>query len=620
LPLALAFMIVISLFLAFLLSFVDASLRISTELEGLREEQYAVDGAVDLAIKQFELTGECPETVTLNDVEVELEECSPSGGGGSDNNPTNTPEHAILTLSTGSETGIDVSNNNKTYSVLGDVFSNNSIFVSNLGELHVTGTVTAHECPSDSANRIIATGTKVCNSTEVKPDPGVGNSLYDPMVASPPAAATVPACSGDPVGFSPGTYSSAAALSARTMTSPSCNRTLHFTPGAYYFNFTDTGSVNCSGTNLPRQWCINNGNSNFRIIGGTPTGDGLTCDPAEPGVQFIFGGDSRLKHVAGHASICAEPYSDRQQIAIYGLKPSELKPNPGSPGGAFSPTSGALVIGDGSTANATLTPSQTAAIDLTGYDDFAVPAGGVDKALLRIAHSENPINRVSWIRATVTPPLPGLPASFSNNATGCMVAQGAITPCTVTSLLTVSTALHSDWVDVTNVLADSAKFPPAVKLEIRRTSGGSDSLNAVLDGIWLEVTPAGAFRGQSGCIVDQPYSGPTSARCPLIWTDGSNTELQVFGTVYAPFSALQLKCPNRCSELFRRGIVARALRIEQPGSSSEETAIEIPQDPGGSSATRVLFIAKVNGATRLRSLVEFEMGEPPQVLNWSVVR
>jgi hypothetical protein len=622
LALALVFMIFIALFLATLLSFVDANLRISTQLEGLRKDQYAVDGAVDAAIRQYELTGECPETVTFNGVPVDLECPSAGLNGDEGNNANNTPEQAILTLSThASETGININNNNKSYSVLGDVFSNNSISVSSSGNLSVTGDVTAHSCPSNSQNRITATGSKVCDSTEVKPDPGEGNALYDPMVATPPAAAAVPACSasGQPVNFSPGTYSSASDLSSRMST---CDRTFEFAPGAYYFNFTDTVDINCGGINQPRQWCINNGNSNFRIIGGTPTSDGLACDPAEPGVQFIFGRDSRLNHIAGQASICAEPSADRQRIAIFGVKPSELKPDAAtsSSSPAFSTTAGALIIGDGSTASASLpNANQTAAIDLIGYDDFAVPAGNVDRALLRVSHSESNTSRVNWIRVTVTPPLPGLPASFSNNPTGCLLLQGAIPPCTVVSTLTPSTTLHSDWVDVTSLLNNSTRFPPAVKYEIRKTSSSS-ALTAVLDGIWVEVTPAGSFSGQTGCLIEQPYAGPTSTHCPLVRTDGSNTEFRVDGTVYAPRAPLQLKCPNNCSELFARGIVARALRIEQPSSSSEETAIEIPQDGEGAGVTPVIFIAEVDGVTRLRALVEFQEGEPPEVLNWSVVR
>jgi hypothetical protein len=92
-----------------------------------------------------------------------------------------------------------------------------------------------------------------------------------------------------------------------------------FDPGTYYFDFTTTGTHVWS----PQK----------TVVGGTPTGTKSNTAPAVPGacvnpittsaavgVQFVFGGDSRVDLGASNWEICASYHAASIPTAIYGLK------------------------------------------------------------------------------------------------------------------------------------------------------------------------------------------------------------------------------------------------------------------------------------------------------------
>ena len=219
------------------------------------------------------------------------------------NNPNNDPQYAVLMLAT-SGTGIFESSNN-TISVGGDVFVNSSIDLKNSVTWNVTGTVKTNACLESAGPGSIFTtppGGLNCAIGTTKTDPGIVTSTYDPLVT----AITTPAakqCIGNATTFYPGNYSTQASLSAASGCSP--NGMAIFTPGNYYFNY-------------PGAW----NDPYSRIIGGVPTGaaPGTDCDATQPGVQWVFGGNSSIVASKKEVYLCAPALTaGRQQISLYGL-------------------------------------------------------------------------------------------------------------------------------------------------------------------------------------------------------------------------------------------------------------------------------------------------------------
>jgi len=92
-----------------------------------------------------------------------------------------------------------------------------------------------------------------------------------------PPLRSVPACdaSEDIVKFEPGWYNDAVALTALTTNcrgSDGKGADFWFRPGLYYFDFRNPTNVNapCSDNPRPHQWCIGEGKSNPRVLGGSP--------------------------------------------------------------------------------------------------------------------------------------------------------------------------------------------------------------------------------------------------------------------------------------------------------------------------------------------------------------
>ena len=277
-----------------------------------------------------------------------------SGGGGGANS---SPGSAILTLGTGTggERGIYIhTSNTASVKVRGGIFSNSTIFLEgNKSNLQNTNTTNSYvyamgACSSSGTSVIISTPAATCNYS-TNPisaqdrrgmDPGTitGHGLSFDAPAAPSANGTVaPAtCSAKTVfEFQPGLYTNVAALNALTNGAGACSGSVwHFNPGVYYFNFTDA---------IAHQWIVSSGflvggtanvsspltvNKIANLASGTPycvipTVGGTTMNA---GVEFVFGGDSRMYVTKGLASanpnvqICASNSASGPPIAVYGLK------------------------------------------------------------------------------------------------------------------------------------------------------------------------------------------------------------------------------------------------------------------------------------------------------------
>jgi hypothetical protein len=137
--------------------------------------------------------------------------------------------------------------------------------------------------------------------------------------------------------FQPGLYTNAAALNALTNGAGGCSGSVwHFNPGTYFFNFTDAaiahqwivssgylvgGKANVAGAlTVPKVQALESAKTPFCAV---PTVGATTPNT---GVEFVFGGDSRLFVTKGLASanpnvqVCASNSASGPPIAIYGLK------------------------------------------------------------------------------------------------------------------------------------------------------------------------------------------------------------------------------------------------------------------------------------------------------------
>ena len=658
LVLALVFLSLFGLFISVLLSFADTGIRTTMSMRGHDARLYAADGAVDAAMLYVAdepargREGEpCPDFTmnSTNDTTVVVE-CEPqtdSGAvlvGGGDNQK-NKPEYAILTLPQAGDPpqGIYVKNlSDFPLGIVGDVHSNTNILIDG-GAVEVEGRVTANgNCNGD----LTATEGVTC-PTPAAPvtDPGVGDPGYAPKLTARPTpdigkaqldtlrATCVP---GTPVLMPTGTYTHAGALS-NLMT---CNTTFVFT-GVYYFRFTDNTARTCGSTSGTNLWCVEN--TNAKIIGGTPDLASGECLAAGPGAQFIFGGDSRVSFQAGKVRICADPETTRQRIAIYAKSAPPLPPT------VFSPETHPLLAGtaastttkvkgkdepdfkdadfakkiDGDSATASLVSEQTAALTLSSFTP-QVPTGAKDISLrLLVNHREGPAASLNANETVVTLTKGSKRVSYVAEAgPGCKFC------------INTDTLRKTDTITVESTDFDEPDEINGASVEIRYTAAKIGAKGVNLDvkigGAELEVTYTRAtipgaepFPSQSGCVIKPGLTAPDS--CALITTDGSNTDVRINGTIYAPNSAVDIKSVNKGSQIISRGLVSRILRVHVPASTVlDEPPIQIPPDSGGGFANRdVVFTAKIGGQPTLRARAEYDDAQDPPALtvrSWAVLQ
>lgn len=263
----------------------------------------------------------------------------PGTGDASGNVPisdANRPGSALLTLAGPTEPGIALSSNG-TLTVKGQVRDNSGIAAGGSGSgVTLVGSSTLEAkglCP-----RVVFTPSTAASCPHLPSAPADIASFADPGYAPPPTAPadldrrSVPACAGL-VTLDPGYYDDASALSNLTTGCRSRGRSpvIWFKPGQYYFDFR--GSQTRSGTDV---WTISD--PDVVIVAGKPQGwttsplttprvPGACVSPmvstaAGQGVQFAFGGESRIRMASGAMEICGQYSSGRPPIAIYGLTSS----------------------------------------------------------------------------------------------------------------------------------------------------------------------------------------------------------------------------------------------------------------------------------------------------------
>ncbi|WP_026163445.1 hypothetical protein [Kribbella catacumbae] len=472
----------------------------------------------------------------------------------------NRPENAILALSTiPGEAGISVSQPaDATFRVHGKVFSNSSIDLT-------AGSLSASE--SLSARGICSVGVlaPLCGLA-VAPQSA---PAYQPAVGTVPAHRSLPACTtpNSVVSFIPGYYDDAEGLSTMMSgTSPCRHSTWWFKPGVYYFDFHNTSNPLLSGDNT---WTVNSGT----LVAGTPAGGSCVSPMAgtAPGVQFIFGGSSRLAVEGGQAEICGTYSASKPPVAVHGLTIGSetstgevLRPTAVSLLSKFglSATPSRLSTVDGVAATwKSTTANDTAGLTLNGYNQAGtIPVGSVlESAELQITHRHSDPLTTDKLDLSLDVG-PGAPLAVTATGRPGGSEYGVTTiPLDASRTGSLARALYG-----------GAFTGATISLTAGLTATGDTE---DIDAIRLELRyREPAFRAGSGCVVEGPY--PTSG-CALI-----SGNVHVDGTVSAPEAALDLSIAGGSRPLVKAGVVIRALRVSITGSLSG-VAIDLPDvSPG----------------------------------------
>ncbi|HEY3465888.1 MAG TPA: hypothetical protein VGL47_12205 [Amycolatopsis sp.] len=597
LPLVLVLVTVIAVVLGAVLSFADTSVRTTVNLRDQAASAYTADGALQAAINQIRNSGftgapgqHCfggSDTLTLPafggadsaavsctaDPAKVLIQCQSLS-------VCNRPGNAILTLGTGGEDGLNIQQpTGSSFRVHGVVYSNSNINVVN-GSLD---TNTAVYAKGACAGTIRSTPAASCGygGSSAGADPG-----YAPALTSVPPRQSLPPCTkaGSLVTFTPGYYDDAAGLSAMMSSSSKCkDSTWWFKPGTYYFDFHNNAAVRPpSLPNGEDVWTIDNG----YLVGGTPVDESgrIVATPSVPakipgacdnpiedanavGVQFVFGGDSRLAVKAGQAEICGTYSGSKPPVALYGLTSgadapvtATLAPTGVTPG-AFTdatPAKVSTVDGNAATWVNTAGGAQSATLATTGYTPTAaIPAGSIlTAARVRVVHGNDNGSTQDNLSVQLGSTTAGVP-SYGDNAT------------------------HTDFVDVTNALAQQVYDGAFTGAQLSYIAAVRHKGTERLDALQLELTyTPPALRAGSGCT-QLPYT--TSAACALVTSvNNSGNRFYVQGTTYAPKAALDMTLNNATEPIFRFGVIARSLWVKLTGSVTfSGPIIEVPDDSPG---------------------------------------
>lgn len=600
LPMVLVLVTVIAVVLGALLSFADTSVRTTVNLRDQAASAYTADGALQaginairtstftgaagehcfgasdtLSLPGFSGAGSAAVSCTADPAKVQIQCPSLS--------TCNRPGNAILTLGTGGEDGLNIQQpTGSSFKVHGIVYSNSNIRVVN-GSLDTNTAVYARGA---CAGTIRSTPTPSCGfgGSSLGADPG-----YAPALTSVPPHQALPACTraGSLITFQPGFYDDAAGLSAMMSSSSKCkDSTWWFTPGTYYFDFRNSAAVRPSS--LPGGddvWTVDNG----FLVGGTPTDDSgrIIAKPPVPakipaacdnpiddakavGVQFVFGGDSRLAVKAGQAEICGSYSAQRPPLALYGLTSGAESPVtatlvPTTATGDFTGTAASLSTVDSKGA-AWAAPDKTggtAALTATGFSPAVAPPPGtiLGSAKVRVVHSND--------------------HGASKDARTAQFTPAGSSPITLSLSTPNDGSAATDVTDVTSQLAQSVYDGTFAGGQLGYTVNVKHDGTELVDALQLELTyTPPALRAENGCT-QLLYT--SSAACALVTAvNNSGNRFYVQGTTYAPKAVLDVTLNNATEPIFRFGVVARSLWVKETGSVTFNGAvIEVPDDSPG---------------------------------------
>jgi hypothetical protein len=392
-----------------------------------------------------------------------------------------------------------------------------------------------------------------------------------------------------------------------------------------------------------------------------PTVPGACRHDGDPfwsdGVQFVFGGDSRVYLQSGQVELCNAPSTQHQEIVLYQVKKATAPTNgtqagwraatatPSEPTGAPCPTSlptaGSApfcVPSDALSLNATGATARYAGV---------IPAATPEVQAINLAGgwSGTPLPagaQVTGVSALVRHREAGsggaIALALSGSAGGgCAITAQTVTPVTGASLgdqtFTLPACVNNNWAALS--LDYTASYSCTTGCALPATPR-----QAILDGIELTISytiPAstGALSPARGCVTQVPYynpsdhspgydndgAGPNPTSCALFKVaadapggDGHFPRVVTFwGTVYAPSAAMDVPVDVLTVPVFGRGVVARMLMLGYKVATDAQVPVTTAPLTGGQPQNRtVTLTGQANGKpTKVVATVEFcDLGCP----------
>jgi len=466
------------------------------------------------------------------------------------------------------------------------------------GKVDITSTITAADPAASIAvaggpvvargtcplAQIITTGSKSCpDSLGSTTDPGYAQPATPVPLVRVVVPATCPA--GAVVQFNPGYYDDAAALTALT-SDPTCGKPFLFNPGVYFFDFRNKEMANVeAGGDFPRGdnvWTIDNpaisvvgGTKKGWVAGGVPPVPGSCISPLDSsdpnqGVQFVFGGSSRMNVVNGKVELCGRQTTTSPSLVVQGSTTPAVPSASATSVPTFDATLGVspdvpfTTVGTVSTAAVDRQPGRDTLmrIPYVANPVTAIPAGSVlVGAKLTVVHREY---------ATLNPGTQGGTDGDKVSVTAypnAGRAGTALVPPTVQ--VTPSATVATEIIDLTGSLKKEVwtyglstlrldYFVTAVKynLSFQKLAAEQNPMQLVLT--W---TPPG-MRGEKTPINALPncVGNVCATSLPLITTQAA-AALYLHGTTYAPLATLKINAAGVTAPVFESGIVSRSLTI-----------------------------------------------------------
>lgn len=655
LMLVILFVTVFAVVIGAILDFASTGFRTTTAIASVRDEQHGADGAMDGAINAIRGSSkglgnnDCvspADDFIYDDPVVGTITVKCDGIGGSTGTTTsNIPEYAILTLGTDASEGFIKSGNNELV-VDGGIYSNSKVNVTK-DRITVFGDAYARlGCPPESGGqptKLFATGERDCHVAAVHPDPNYAPAVTDTSGMAVDPLATC-ASNNSVVKFSPGLYTRLPSFHVPTNCKGS---TWWFSPGSgslgvYYFDFPDAESlwdthvdqVQIVGGTLKSPWSDTTLGSAITMPGACDPGTELTPNP---GVQFIFGGQSRLSQQVHDEGIelCTWGPATGQRIVFFGLRPSdgtrssftnEVKQAATASATNFANPDNALALGGGSAvASLAGDGAKTASLTLSDFAD--IPDGSrIDAATIEITHQEGGTNPLDADLTWVWKPKTGTDVTCSTTAN--VVSHTDV--CDILPTLDASNFPHSDFnglksstldVDASSLITvpgeDCLKPNGNPKPNCTPTPPIAETATVSVDAIVLKVTyTSPGFEAHRCATTTTPPS------CSILETK-TNPTAYFQGTFYAPTAKVSVNIHNNGETVFARGIIARMIDGDASASSKQTSA---PFQLPGTSGTRVvLFTAYIDGKPRLRAKVTYDdtgalPGRSVTINDWAVIR
>jgi hypothetical protein len=371
----------------------------------------------------------------------------------------------------------------------------------------------------------------------------------------------------------------------------------------------------------------------------SPTDVGGDCDPEAAGVQFIFGGDSRVYVPNGGMELCGgvnpEDPGNGKEIALY-----EPPATPRLQTTGVTATTGTVQHASYATAIAepvvpgTSTPGPAVA-DISGagatmtlrFSGYTPPAGySIQKAELRASYDGD--NSCFWF--------------FGNQCSGTASSYelvGFPGACAGQKDVALGSELQTQTYDVTSCMTAGNRIGSNFDVRWRAGEG-----SVQLDGIEVVVTlaptnPDTTLRPASGCITVSPNyaEGASDPDCALVKVDGSFTNIlstrrgrfSVKGTAYLPSGVIDIDDSDVVYPFFSRGLIARHFRLKsfkyRSGYNEPVFNNWVDTTP---SERQVMFYACVQSSGACTSTASSQSGRTfvtfaaetgqPTVKNWTV--